>query len=162
MFDSHTENLRDVFQTLSSAAADGDHRAVYAVATWHLHGKEGFLDANPAKALPMLHSIEDSYVAEALFDLAIFYDFGEYVEEDEQKAFALYLRAGLLGDAESCGQISQYFREGKVVPDDQSIAEAWNIRSQQLEVDISPPYRIWLRPSPQLADESASKSMTWK
>jgi len=79
-----------------------------------------------------------------MFDLAVAYDLGKVVEQDDAKAFSYYMRAALLGDKEACRQISQFYVEGKVVPFDEELGEAWLKRSQQDETEISPPYRVRL------------------
>jgi TPR repeat protein len=94
----------------------------------------------------LLKSIEDSFIAESLFDLAVSYDLGVGVRTNDKRAFSLYMKAALLGHAESCQQISEYYREGKLVARDMSVAKAWKMRAACAEEDISPSYRVKLRP----------------
>jgi TPR repeat protein len=145
MADSREQNLKEVFKYLSDACASGEPRAKYAVANWYLNGV-GHVDKDIPKAFDILSEIEDSFVAEALFDLAIFYDLGRHVDEDAGRAFSLYMRAALLGHQESCRQMAEYYREGLIVAHDEALHASWLKRSQHEESDISPPYRIWLRP----------------
>lgn len=136
---------REALEKLREAAAAGDPRAEYAIATWYLHGMEGVVERDVPRAFEMLKKLEDSFIAEALFDLAIFYDLGEIVEPDEEKAFSLYMRAALLGNRESCRQMAEFFREGRIVKHDEKLQQAWLKRAKQKESDISPPYRARLR-----------------
>jgi len=130
---------------LLSDASEVDIRAKYAVATWYLHGVEGVVKENKKMAFQILSELEKFNIAEALFDLAVFYDLGVNVEKNEIKAFELYIRAALLGDAESCIQLAQFFREGKLVPYSEPVAGAWEERALAPMSRASFPSRIWLR-----------------
>lgn len=143
--DEGERGLGDVLVLLEEAAARGDSRAKYAVANWHLNGMDGVVEKDPRAALILLRELERSFIAEALFDLAWFYDLGKFVRKNEHRAFSLYMRAALLGHSESCRQISEFYREGVLVGHDAKLAKAWATRAEQAEADISPPYRIWLR-----------------
>lgn len=144
--DEANPNLAEAFESLREAASAGDIRAEYAIATWYLHGREGVVERDVLLAFEMLKGLEDSCIPEAIFDLAIFYDFGEFVERDEERAFSLYMQAALLGNKEACEQIAEFFREGSVVEHDEKLQRAWLRRAEQKEAEISPPYRVWLRP----------------
>ncbi|GGE98106.1 hypothetical protein GCM10011404_34060 [Sphingomonas prati] len=129
---------------LKRAAEHGDDRAKYALATWYLHGNDA-VEKNERLGVSMLKKLANSNVAEAVFDLAIAYDYGRQVRRNEKKAFSFYMRAALLGDRESCSQLAQFFKEGKIVDANPVVASAWERRAQEEERDISPPYRQWLQ-----------------
>ncbi|WP_439568603.1 tetratricopeptide repeat protein [Sphingopyxis sp.] len=128
---------------LVEAKKMGDLRATYALATWYLNGND-FIERDEKKGVSLLKSLETSNIPEALFDLAVSYDYGKFVRKNQKKAFSLYMRAALLGDTASCDQLSQYYSEGKIVPYDMKLAEAWKLRSKQMQENISPPYRLKL------------------
>lgn len=141
---SRTEgNLYKVKSLLEEARDEGDLRATYAISTWYLNGNK-IIEVDEDKGVGLLLGISSCNIAEANFDLGFAYDTGRVVEQDDMRAFSYYMKAGLLGDSEACSQVSQFYREGKVVPFDENLAAAWEERSKQDEVDISPPYRIWL------------------
>jgi TPR repeat protein len=111
-----------------------------------MSGIEGLFPADTSKAFSLLSSLENSFIAEALFDLAYCYDTGEGVPDDEEKAFCLYMNSALLGDKESCEQVSEFFLEGKLVPQSDSVAEAWHKRAELSDQERSPPHRVMIRP----------------
>jgi hypothetical protein len=132
------------YELLKAAASQGDQRAKYAIATWLLHGKQGVVEADVKTGLRLLRELAKSNIAEALFDLAVSYDYGWGTRRNEQAAFSCYMRSALLGSKKSCAQIAEFYREGALVKHDHSLYLAWKKRSRQPEVEISPPYRLWL------------------
>lgn len=138
-----------VMSLLQRASQEGDHRAKYAVATWLLSGQEGVVEKDVKAGVKLLKELEDGDLPEALFDLAVSYDYGWVSRRNAAKAFSLYMRAALLGDAEACRQMAGFYEEGKDVKHDRRLAEAWRKRAEtgeKGEKEISPPYRVWLRP----------------
>lgn len=144
--DKPNSDVKRVHGLLVEAADKGDDRAKYAIATWYLNGMKDIVACDKEKALSILENLEESNIPEALFDLAVFYDNGILVEEDEYRAFSLYFRAALLGSQRCCDQISQFYRAGSIVDPDDKLAAAWAARGSVSERFISPPYRVWLRP----------------
>lgn len=137
-------DLSQVYTLLNKAIEDGDDRAKYAIASWYLNGNE-LIEKNVKVGTNLLKDLQKSNIAEALFDLAVSYDHGWHVRRHEAKAFSLYMRAALLGHKESCKQVSEFYREGKLVNFDRRLSAAWQQRSQEDEKLIAPPYRLWLR-----------------
>ena len=144
MCEQEQPNTKGAYRLLVQASEEGDSRATYALATWYLFGNYA-VPKDEHKAVHILKSLVDSNIAESLFDLAVSFDYGKGVRRNSKTAFSLYMRAAILGDSSSCDQISQFYSEGKVVPYDRKLSEAWKLRSLQSEIDISPPYRVWLR-----------------
>jgi TPR repeat protein len=140
---AHPPKLNEAFELLTAASNKGDDRATYALATWYLFGNE-VVDKDEERGVCMLIALHDSLVAEALFDLAVSYDLGRYVQQDDHKAFSFYMKAALLGDSDSCRQVSQFYAEGTVVGHDEALSKAWQMRSECDEREISPPYRLWI------------------
>ncbi len=132
-----------VITLLEQAHTQGDDRATYALAQCFRYGSFGY-PLDPQKAHDLTKTLENSNIAEAIFNLARDYDIGHCVRANPKKAFSLYMSAALLGDAESCAQIAQYFDRGEIVPVDRRIAKAWRARSRCDERLIAPPYRRWL------------------
>lgn len=132
-----------VISLLERAHLEGDDRATYALAQCSRYGNFGY-PIDPQKAHDLTKTLENSNIAEAIFNLARDYDIGHCVRANPKKAFSLYMCAALLGDAESCAQIAQYFGRGEIVPLNKKTAKAWKARSKCDEKFISPPYRRWL------------------
>lgn len=144
--DTPDYDTTETFHLLQAASEEGDCRAKYAIATWLLNGMPGAVEKDEAAGFKLLKQLEKSNIAEAILDLAVAYDLGKVVRRNEKRAFSLYMRAALLGDAQACEQISQFYEEGKIVLHDAKLRDAWSIRAQQVEASISPPYRERLRP----------------
>lgn len=142
------------YELLRAAASQGDYRAKYAIATWLLHGMDGVVEKDMKAGFALLKELADSNIAEALFDLAVSYDYGWGTRRNERSAFSCYMSAALLGSAESCEQIAEFYREGTIVKTDPRLYRAWKKRGKQPERDISPPYRLWLRPDPSSNDNT--------
>ncbi|MCI4590404.1 sel1 repeat family protein [Sphingobium sp. BYY-5] len=140
---SEEPKLREAYELLTKACAEGDMRADYALASWHLYGND-VVERDERKGVSILKSLEKSNIAEALFDLAVSYDYGKSVRRNRKRAFSLYMKSALLGDKSACDQVSQFYAEGKFVPYDKGLAQAWEARAQQSEESISPPYRLWI------------------
>lgn len=142
--DSSNCNSTLVIESLNKAALEGDVRAVYAIAQCHRYGSFG-LEVDLEKAHKLNKTLAHSNIAEAVFNLALDYDKGNFVRKSPKRAFSLYVVAGMLGDPESCEQVSRFYRFGEVVPQNRVLAKAWRERSKCSEKLISPPYRRWLR-----------------
>lgn len=140
---SKDANFKEVLRLLNNAADCGDDRAKYALATWYLYGN-AVVERNEQKGVKILKGLVDSMIAEAVFDLAVAYDYGRSVRKNSSKAFSLYMSAALLGDKSACEQISQFYGEGKLVPFNPLLRDVWQRRSEENEESISPPYRIRL------------------
>jgi uncharacterized protein len=133
-----------VLEHLRTAESEGDERAVYALAQCYRHGTFG-LKVDLKMAHDLNKGLESSNIAEAIFNLAVDYDCGNFVRTNPKRAFSLYLVAALLGDPESCSQIAQAYQIGWVVSQNRRLAKAWKLRSKCNAKLISPPYRRWLR-----------------
>jgi TPR repeat protein len=128
---------------LRKAHVSGDIRATYALSVCYNSGQHNFpIDKNISDDLT--RSLENSNIAEAVFDLAVLIDY-ENCEGSEYLAFSLYMRAALLGHSQASEQIGEYFREGKIVRFDECLAKSWQDRSKENEKSISPPWRIWIK-----------------
>lgn len=143
--DLEGDSSQQVFDLLVEAASDGDDRALYALSTWQIWGEQDVVPKDPKKAFLNLKKLSTSFVAEALFDLAYSYDIGHGTKADESKAFSTYMRAALMGSKEANAQVAEFYREGKIVSRDSNISLEWRRRSRCDELEISPPYRVWLR-----------------
>jgi len=113
--DSSKPEWGEVFRLLSRAQEAGDPRAAYALATWRLHGKEPYVKRDVKEAVRLLKIAADDGVPEALYDLAVCYQNGEGVRENDRKAFDLYLRAALKGEVDSVVEVARCLKYGRGV-----------------------------------------------
>ena len=81
---------------LLAASANADHRATYALGTWHLHGTH--FKRNLRKAIPLIRTAADNDVLDAIYDLAVCYEKGAGVRRSLKRAAELYLKAALGGE----------------------------------------------------------------
>lgn len=142
--ESQSENCDEskVLEFIMAASAEGDDRATYSLSTCYYFGVWGVeIDAKRAHNLAL--TLEQSNIAEAIFNLAVDFDLGKNTKRNPKRAFSLYLKAALLGDKEACKQVSQFFESGELVQKDKIIALEWKKRSECDEKEISPPYRRW-------------------
>lgn len=118
-------DLHRALRLLKRAHKQGDHRAAYALGTWHLHGKDAIVPKNLPKALPLLREAARADHAEAAFDLAVCYEKGTGVRKSEKKAAMFYLKAALLGDEQAAYEVGRCYWHGLGVKRDRPIAGAW-------------------------------------
>lgn len=132
-------------RAMEAAAREGDPRAWYALATWHLHGSYGYGEA-PHLAIPLLRRAAQGGVREAMYDLAVCFDLGKGTEENAAEAYRWYLRAALRGDLESIGLIANYTAAGHGVPPDSQLAVVWYELVEKLGIDVedAASFRRWL------------------
>jgi uncharacterized protein len=142
--DSAECNNALVMESLSKAEQEGDLRATYALSQCYRYGSFGTV-IDLERAHKLTKQLENSNIAEAVFNLALDYDKGNFVRTNLKKAFSLYVVAGLLGDKESCEQVACFYRVGEVVPRNKVLEKAWRARARCDETLMSPPYRCWLR-----------------
>ncbi|NOU03127.1 MAG: sel1 repeat family protein [Novosphingobium sp.] len=133
-----------ILELLDKGVEDADGRAACARAICYVDGKFGS-NINEAKATELFLKLSDSKIPEALFALAVSFDKGDGVAQDQSVAFEYNLKAATLGHSESCFQVSEFFREGSIVLESKSLQSFWLKRSQEKESVISPADRVWLR-----------------
>jgi uncharacterized protein len=124
---------REVYDLLLAADKGGDGRATYALATWHLFGSP-FTKTNYRVANSMLKRAADNGVADAAYDLAVSYEKGLGIGKSLPRAFEYYVRAALLGDAQSHYEIGRMYFHGTGVPRNRRLAEAWLAKAETLGV----------------------------
>lgn len=76
-------NLKVVYQLLERSANKGNAEALYAIGTWHLHGKYVRKDASIAVKY-FLKSIEKNH-SSASYDLAVCYEKGLALKKIKRK-----------------------------------------------------------------------------
>ncbi|MDZ4381724.1 MAG: hypothetical protein U0942_10325 [Parvibaculum sp.] len=124
---------RRTYELLRVVADNGDPRAIYAIATWYLHGHE-FTGTNFKKAAQMLRKAADAGIAEAAYDLAVSCEKGLGVKKSEKTAFRLYVRAALLGDAQSHYEVGRMYFWGLGTQRDRKIARDWFQKAESLGI----------------------------
>lgn len=117
-----TEQVR---AKLERASKQGDARAMYAIATWYLHGAHK-TKVDLKTAIRLLRRAANANVSDALFDLAVATETGiGGIEINLRKAFVLYLRAALAGDSEAMSEVGRCYYHGIGVDRDREIARPW-------------------------------------
>lgn len=103
------------YALLREAADDGDGLAVYAIATWYLHGNSQ-VRKNLRRGHKLLKLAADKNVAAACSDLGVAYYNGWGVRQSFNEATRYYFRAFLLGDLDAAKWLEQllYWEGGKV------------------------------------------------
>ena len=123
-----------VIALLERAIEGGDSKAMYALATWYLNGRQPYVSIDHAKAFPLLEKAAAAQNPDALHDLAVCFDRGWAVAEDKRKAFEYYLQAALLGDAQSFYEVGRCYYHGSGVDHDSRLSEIWLDRAEQLGI----------------------------
>jgi TPR repeat protein len=124
---------RKVYVLLLGADKEGDGRATYALATWHLFGSP-FTKVDYRVANKMLKQAAAKGVAEAAYDLAISYEKGVGIGKSLPRAFEYYIRAALLGDAQSHYEVGRMYYWGRGVARSRRLAECWMEKAESLGV----------------------------
>jgi len=117
------ESSEDVFNLLLKAHDQKDYRATYALATWYLHGE--YVEKNVQKAIEYLEMAAQENIADAQYDLAVSYEKGNGVVQDEKKAFRLYLKASLNSDEQSIYEVGRCLYHGIGVDKNQEISDVF-------------------------------------
>lgn len=119
-------------QLLEKALEEQDPRAYYALATWYLHGR--YYKKDLKKAVSLLKKAAKENIAEAAFDLALCYEKRAGISYSPTKAYEFYLKAALLGDAQSFYEIGRLYYYGIGTPKDEDIAEIWLSHAEKLQI----------------------------
>ena len=99
------EKALAAYEFLEKARKQGDHRATYAIGTWHLHGF--YFKKNVRKGVALIAQAAENGIANAAFDLGVSYETGVGRKVDENKALCCYMRAFLLGSVEAAKEIER-------------------------------------------------------
>lgn len=120
---------------LEKAHNNGDHRASYALATWHLYGYGGY-SVDLKKAINMLKLATEFDIASAHFDLAVSYETGNGIRKNMKAAYRHFLAAALNGDNDAYAEVGRCLYHGIGVARDRKSAEIWLRRADVLGVDV--------------------------
>jgi Sel1 repeat len=108
---------------LQKVADTGYAPAIYALATWYLHGRE--VKKDHIEAAKLLKKATDAGFPPAERDLAICYELGSGVKEDHKQAFEYYLRAANNSDLEAQGEVARCYYYGIGTEEDKPAAAKW-------------------------------------
>lgn len=128
-------DLVQISALLESAHDQGDRRATYALATWHMFGNE-IQPRNLRKAVSLLKIAACADIASAHFDLAVSYETGQGVKKNEQAAYRHFLAAALNGDNDSFAEVGRCLYHGIGIARDRRAAEIWFRQAKALGVAI--------------------------
>lgn len=110
-----------VVKLLEKGMENGDYRAMYALGTWYLHGKN--LPVDIKKGIGLIKDAAKNNLTDAMFDLAIAYEKGVGVPVDNEAAFQLYLRSALCGDVKSIYEVGRCYYYGLGVSKDEELGD---------------------------------------
>jgi uncharacterized protein len=113
-----------VYDLLLEAERKGDARAIYALATWYLHGSE-FTGVNIGRGTALLKRAAAGNVPSANYDLAVSYEKGIGLRKSTSKAFEHYMKAALLGDADSHIEVGRMYYWGIGTGRNRKLADMW-------------------------------------
>lgn len=106
---------------VESLAAQGDALAMYARATWYLHGSNGY-ELDLIKARELLEQSSQLLVPEAMYDLAVLIEKNDKSRNRKRRAFALYAIAAAMGDRDSLVEMERCFYWGIGIYKDRDMA----------------------------------------
>lgn len=95
----------EIVSLLEDSASRGSAEAIYAIATFYLHGK--YLESNPARAFIYLQLAAKKMYPSALFDLGNAFETGEICAKDESEAFRCYLASAMFGDRDAINEVAR-------------------------------------------------------
>jgi uncharacterized protein len=110
-------------ERLEKASDLGNGKAIYALSTWHLHGRVFKIDLK--KAVNLLKVACDKNIPSAHFDLAICFEKGKGVKKNLREAFLHYLRASRLGDKDAAYEVGRCYYYGLGIKADKVIGDIW-------------------------------------
>lgn len=125
IMDGASPDVRTAKLLLEQAAQAGDHRAVYALATWYQFGKDSVVAVDKKKAAKLFKVVAKAGLPEAQFDYAVSLETGAGVAKNESLALTFYLRAALNGDIQANQEVGRMYYYGLGVAKDRSVAAAW-------------------------------------
>lgn len=113
-------NAERVAELLRESHRQGDVRATYALATWHIHGVN--LPRNRSAGIKLLGKASKGGIREAKYDLAHAYEMGIEVAKSYEKALNLYIKAAQYGDADSVAEVIRCVFYGRGIPKNKELA----------------------------------------
>jgi len=120
-----------VLELLNTAIEKNNPDAMYALASWYLHGKH--VRKNYAKACALLLPAS-ARVADASSALAICFEKGQGVKKNLSKAFYYHVNAAMLGDPEAYYEVGRCYYYGIGARKDADLAEVWLRQAERLGV----------------------------
>jgi TPR repeat protein len=127
-------NFSKAHLLLLRAHENGDARATYALATWHLYGRDPVVEKNLGKAVSLLKQASDANHADALHDLAVCYAKGAGIRKSKKKAALYYLRAAIHGDKQSAYEVGRCYWHGLGVTRDRNVARVWLDYAEKFDI----------------------------
>lgn len=121
------------FHLLEKAKKSGNAEAIYALATWYLHGR--YVRKSKRKALKLLKEAVSMNHASACYDLAVCYEAGEGVRKSEKMALKMYLKGALLGEKQCLYEVGRCYYHAVGTSADRSIARIWLDRARELGIE---------------------------
>jgi TPR repeat protein len=116
------------YELLSRACKMGHGDAMYALGTWHLHGRHVKKDRK--KAVEFFEEAAKKHVPAAMCELAIFYEKGEVLQANKRRAFELYLTAAAWGHEDAFHEVGRCLYYGIGTTKQRRLADIWLQRAE--------------------------------
>lgn len=120
---------------LEMSHKQGDARATYALATWHLYGHAGYVK-NLKVAFELLSVAANADIAESHFDLAVCYETGEGTKKNEKLAYRHYVAAALAEDKQALVEVGRCHYFGIGTKKAVELAEIWFRRAEKVGAEV--------------------------
>jgi len=127
-----TPNWREVLKLLRRAIKQGSYEATYALATWHIFGKEPYVKKDIREAIRLLRIAASGGITEALLDLGYSYEAGIGNRKNSKLAFEYYLKAAIRGNGQSIFEVGRLLWEGTGTERNRRLANIWFDRAWEL------------------------------
>jgi len=127
-------NFSKAHVLLLRAHRNGDVRATYALATWHLFGRDPVVEKDLDKAVSLLKQAANANHPDALHDLAVCYAKGAGIKQSEKRAVQYYLRAAVHGDKQSAYEVGRCYWHGLGVTRDRNVARVWLDYAEKFDI----------------------------
>ncbi len=128
MMDGERPDISNVINKLNQAIELGSAQAAYALATWYLHGEH--VDQDRKLAEELLKFSSGKNFSDACFDYATLLE----KEKNLDKAFEMYVKAALYGDADAFYEVGRMYYYGIGCVQNKDLSEVWLNKAQQLGV----------------------------
>jgi uncharacterized protein len=120
--------------------------------------KEVLVQPNPKNALDLYRLAAQNGDVRALYNVGVYYEAGNVVDKDVEKAFALFRRAAESGVAEAIQKVGLAYQNGQGIQQDPIAAKAWfelgsnaNFAPSQISLGAMYEMGVGVRPNAQTA-----------
>lgn len=111
------------YSFLTKAHEAGSGEAAYAIGNWYFYGR--YLSKDINKAVEFWNVAADRDSIDGATELAKYYENEEFTKPNMSKALGYYMKAALLGDAQSMFEVGRIYYHGIGIKKDKFLADVW-------------------------------------